>query len=98
MVKAAITLTYEDSNDIQREVVKEFTVEAQEMPKFDDNMGGGEMMDPGMMEPMDEGFKMPIWGWILIGVGGVAVLVVVIVIIRKKRKAKKEQEEDDEDI
>lgn len=98
MVKAAITLTYEDSNDIQREVVKEFTVEAQEMPKFDDNMGGGEMMDPGMMEPMDEGFKMPIWGWILIGVGGVAVLVVVLVIIRKKRKAKKEQEEDDEDI
>ena len=98
MVKAAITLSYEDSNDIQREVVKEFTVEAQEMPKFDENMNGGEMMDPGMMEPVDEGFKMPIWGWILIGVGGVAIVVVIIVIIRKKRRAKKEQEEDDEDI
>ena len=89
-VKASITLSYEDSNDIQREVVKEFTVEAQPMPTFDD-MGMGDMMDPGMMEPVDEGFHMPVWGWILIA-------VVVVVIIRKKIKAKKAQEDDDEDI
>ncbi len=96
-VKASITLSYEDSNDIQREVVKEFTVEAQPMPTFDD-MGMGDMMDPGMMEPVDEGFHMPVWGWILIAVGGVVVAVVVVVIIRKKIKAKKAQEDDDEDI
>ena len=97
-VKASITLSYEDSNDIQREVVKEFTVDAQEMPTFDDMGMGGEVMDPGMMMPEETGFKMPIWGWILIGVGGIVVIVVVVVIIRKKRKAKKEQEDDDEDL
>lgn len=95
-VKASVTLSYEDSNDIQREVVKEFTVEAQEMPKFDDMGMGG--MDPGMMEPMEQESHMPVWGWIAIVVGGAAVVVVIIIIIRKKRKAKKAQEDDDEDI
>ena len=95
-VKAFVTLSYEDSNDIQREVVKEFTVEAQEMPKFDDMGMGG--MDPGMMEPMEQESHMPVWGWIAIVVGGAAVVVVIIIIIRKKRKAKKAQEDDDEDI
>ncbi len=95
-VKASVTLSYEDSNDIQREVVKEFTVEAQEMPKFDDMGMGG--MDPGMMETMEQESHMPVWGWIAIVVGGAAVVVVIIIIIRKKRKAKKAQEDDDEDI
>lgn len=96
LVKASITLSYEDSNDIQREVVKEFTVDAQPMPTFEDP-GMGDF-DPGMMEPENTGFRMPVWGWILIGLGGAGVIIVIIVIIRKKRKAKKAQEDDDEDI
>jgi hypothetical protein len=58
----------------------------------------GNMVDPGYMdEPIEESAKMPVWGWALIGVGGVVVIAVVIAAVRKK-KAKKAQEDEDEDF
>lgn len=97
MLNGQVILSYEDSNGTQKEVIKEFTVEVMEyiMPDYGD-MG---MVDPGYMEePMDEGFKMPVWGWALIGVGGVIAVIVVVSVVVKKKKAKKAQEEEDEDF
>lgn len=97
MLNGQVILSYEDSNGTQKEVIKEFTVEVMEyiMPDYGD-MG---MVDPGYMEePIDEGFKMPLWGWALIGVGGVIAVVVVVSVVVKKRKAKKAQEDEDEDF
>ena len=97
MLTGQVILSYEDSNGTQKEVIKEFTVEVMEyiMPDYGD-MG---MVDPGYMEePMDEGFKMPVWGWALIGVGGVIAVIVVVSVVVKKKKAKKAQEEEDEDF
>ena len=92
-MNGTVLLTYEDSNGTQREITKEFTVEVMEMPVYD------VPMDPGMMEPVDEGFVMPFWGWLAIGVGGVVVVIVVAVVVTKKVKAaKKKQEEEDEDF
>jgi len=96
MLNGQVILSYEDSNGTEKQVTKEFTVEVMEyvMPDY-----GDMYVDPGYMEePMDEGFQMPFWGWILIGVGVVAVGSVVIVIVVKKRKAKKAQEDEDEDF
>ena len=97
MLNGQVILSYEDSNGTQKEVIKEFTVEVMEyiMPDYGD-MG---MVDPGYMEePIDEGFKMPLWGWALIGVGGVIAVVVVVSVVVKKKKAKKAQEDEDEDF
>ena len=92
-MNGTVLLTYEDSNGTQREITKEFTVEVMEMPVYD------VPMDPGMMGPVDEGFVMPFWGWLAIGVGGVVVVIVVAVVVTKKVKAaKKKQEEEDEDF
>lgn len=94
-LKGEVLLTYEDSNGTQKEVTKEFSIEVQEyiMPSFEDMP-----MDPGMMEPMDEGFRMPFWGWLIIAAAGTGVVIAVIVVVVKKRKAKKAQEEADEDF
>lgn len=92
-LKGTILLTYEDSNGTQKEVVKDFTVEVMEYPtmNFDDVP-----MEPA--EPVDEGFHMPLWGWILIGAGAAAAAVVTVVVVLKKKKARKQREDEDEDI
>lgn len=92
MVEGVFILSYEDAAGNLKEIERPFSVEVQEMiweePTID---------DPAFMEePVEAG--MPVWGWILIGVGGAAVIVVTIVIIRraKKRKAAKALEDEDD--
>lgn len=91
MVEGVFILSYEDAAGNLKEVERPFSVEVQEMiweePIID---------EPVMMEPEQTG--MPVWGWILIGVGGAAVIVVTVIIIRKakKRKAAKAMEDEDD--
>ncbi|MBR6790514.1 MAG: hypothetical protein IKM31_06590 [Oscillospiraceae bacterium] len=92
MVEGVFILSYEDAAGNLKEVERPFSVEVQEMiweePIID---------DPAFMEePVEAG--MPVWGWILIGVGGAAVIVVTVIIIRKakKRKAAKALEDEDD--
>ena len=98
-ISGTITLSYEDANGKIQTVSKDFTATAEE---YSDPWGG---MDPGMEEPMpDESEKtgLPVWGWVLIVLGGVAVVVVIVVVVRKRKKAKAlanlEAEDNDEDI
>lgn len=98
-ISGVITLTYEDANGKIQTVSKDFTATAEE---YSDPWGG---MDPGMEEPMpDESQQtgLPVWGWVLIVLGGAAVVVVIVVVVRKRKKAKAlanlEAEDDDEDI
>lgn len=98
-ISGIITLTYEDANGKIQTVSKDFTATAEE---YSDPWGG---MDPGMEEPMpDEPQQtgLPVWGWVLIVLGGAAVVVVIVVVVRKRKKAKAlanlEAEDNDEDI
>ena len=98
-ISGVITLTYEDANGKIQTVSKDFTATAEE---YSDPWGG---MDPGMEEPMpDEPQQtgLPVWGWVLIVLGGAAVVVVIVVVVRKRKKAKAlanlEAEDNDEDI
>jgi len=92
MVEGRFILSYEDAAGNLRELERSFSVEVQEMiwdePVID---------EPVMMEPEQTG--MPLWGWILIGVGGAAVIVIVLVAVRKakKKKAALALEDDDYD-
>ncbi len=99
---ALITVTYEDERGTIKTLTKDFsmTVEA----GMDPGMMDPGLMDPGMMDPgmemPSEKAGMPVWGWILIGLGAVAVVVAVIVIIKKKkakRRAALLMEDEDED-
>ena len=48
----------------------------------DENAGGG----------------LPLWGWLLIGLGVAgAAAVVIVLVVKKRRKARDEELEDDED-
>ena len=98
-ISGVITLTYEDANGKIQTVSKDFTDTAEE---YSDPWGG---MDPGMEEPMPEEPQqtgLPVWGWVLIVLGGAAVVVVIVVVVRKRKKAKAlanlEAEDNDEDI
>ena len=98
-ISGVITLTYEDANGKIQTVSKDFTATAEE---YSDPWGG---MDPGMEEPMPEEPQqtgLPVWGWVLIVLGGAAVVVVIVVVARKRKKAKAlanlEAEDNDEDI
>ena len=98
-ISGVITLTYEDANGKIQTVSKDFTATAEE---YSDPWGG---MDPGMEEPMPEEPQqtgLPVWGWVLIVLGGAAVVVVIVVVVRKRKKAKAlanlEAEDNDEDI
>ena len=45
--------------------------------------------DPGEpVEPVPQGFVMPVWGWALIALAAIILIIVIIKVI-KKRKAKK---------
>ena len=97
-VSGVITLTYGDVNGIAKTQTKEFSISVMEMPSYDDMYP----MDPGVDMPVETGFVMPWWGWLLIVIVVVAVVVVVVRIV-KKRKAKKlalelAEDEDDEDF
>ena len=98
-ISGVITLTYEDANGKIQTVSKDFAATAEE---YSDPWGG---MDPGMEEPMPEEPQqtgLPVWGWVLIVLGGAAVVVVIVVVVRKRKKAKAlanlEAEDNDEDI
>lgn len=99
-LSAVLTVTYEDEKGNVKELTKDFSMTVEEM-----NMGGDDMgFDPGF-DPMpmpEEPQGMPVWGWILIGVGVLAVGGGAAFVIIKKKKAKKKAaqltEDDDEDI
>lgn len=95
-----LTVTYEDEKGNEKTLTKDFSMTVEEM-----NMDPG--MDPGFdpgFEPMPEDGAqggMPVWGWILIGVGVVAAGVVVLIVLKKKKAKKRAaqlMEDDDEDI
>lgn len=97
-VEGKFILTYEDAAGNAHEVERTFSTTVEEM-----NYGEDPIDDPGFnpmgpVEPVKQG--LPGWAWILIGVGGLAVVgaaVVVIIKIKKKRTAKKQDLEDDYD-
>ena len=94
-----LTVTYEDEKGNAKTLTKEFSMTVEEMQMGgDDTMGGGmDTMVP--MEPEPTG--VPVWVWIVVGVGVVAAVVVVLVVLKKKkakRRAAQLMEDDDEDI
>lgn len=98
-VSGTITLTYEDVNGNEKKQTQDYSLTVSEMPSYDE-MPGMDMDAMGDMDMPQQG--MPVWGWVLIGVGVVAALVVVVVIVKKK-KAKRRAEllaedNDDEDF
>ncbi len=91
-VSGTVILTYEDSNGTEKTVEKEFKITAMEMemPSYMEDTG---MMDPGMMD--EPGGGIPLWVWVVSGIGVVAVgAVVAVIIIKKRRKAKQEMEDE----
>ena len=94
-----LTVTYEDEKGNAKTLTKEFSMTVEEM-----QMGGGDTMGGGMdtMVPMEpEPTGVPVWVWIVVGVGVVAAVVVVLVVLKKKkakRRAAQLMEDDDEDI
>ena len=97
-VSGTITLTYEDVNGNEKKQTQDYSLTVSEMPTYDDMPD----MDMDAMGDMDMQQGMPVWGWVLIGVGVVAVIVAVVVIVKKK-KAKRRAEllaedNDDEDF
>ena len=95
-LKGTITLSYEDDQGNVKTMTKDFSCDVQEMPNNND--GGMDNFDPGMVEPEKTG--LPIWAKALIGVAVVAVIAGVVVFVRKKRKEKAlgTLEDEDEDI
>ena len=92
MVEGKFILSYEDAAGNLKEVEKPFSVEVIEMENPDPGI------DVGPVEPIEpESTGMPVWGWILIGVGVVGAAVVTILIIKKKKASKKLDAEDDYD-
>ena len=91
-LSGTLKFTYEDANGDTKEIIREFSAEVMQMdmPAID---------DPGM-EPMPEEPKggLPMWAWILIGVGGAVVIAVVVIVVVVKVKAHKKRllEENDE--
>ena len=92
MVEGKFILSYEDAAGNLKEVEKPFSVEVIEMENPDPGI------DVGPVEPIEpESTGMPVWGWILIGVGVAGAAVVTILIIKKKKASKKLDAEDDYD-
>ncbi len=85
-VAAQVVVSYESARGEAKELTYDFTINVMEGMMEDPGMMPMPM-DPGMMEPEQTG--MPVWGWLLIGLGVVLVVVVVLVIVLKRRKKKK---------
>lgn len=94
-VSGAIVLNYEAEDGTLKTVSKDFSFTVMDMPAYDDTM-----MDPGMVEPVQQpGF--PVWGIVLIVVAVVVVVVIVVVVVRRKKKkaaALADLEAEDEDL
>ncbi len=82
-----IVITFEDEAGEATTIEKEMNLFVTE-PFIPDDMGMGDMMDPGMEE--QGGFKL--W-YILIPLAVIAVAVVVVIIILKKKKKKAHAQE-----
>lgn len=93
-----LTVTYEDEKANVKTLTKEFSMTVEEMQMGgDDMMGGMDAMTP--MEPEPTG--MPVWVWVVVGVGVVVAVIVILIVLRKKkarRRAAQLMEDDDEDI
>lgn len=99
-ISGMITLFYENSAGETKTLTKEYSCTVQP-GGFVDGGFSGEMDTP--MEPMPEPQQgVPMWVWIVSGLGIVGVVVAVVIIVLQKRKAKQmellEAEDDDEDI
>lgn len=89
-----LEIRYEDENGVVSKKEIEFTVTVME----DMDAGGG--MFPGEFDPSQEmepeqKKPFPIWGWVVIGVGVLALLIFVITLIKQQRRKKRAQLEDD---
>lgn len=96
-ISGDIVVTYEDA---EGNVTEKRTPINLNVASYED-IYGGEIMDPGMMEggdmpvdaePVSQG--IPFWVWIIVGVAVVGTAAVVAVVIVRKRK--KAQVDDDE--
>ena len=87
-IQGEVVITYEDVYGEPSEERWPFTLMVNEEVTFDDpmmgmeGMDGMEVYDPGMEE---SGGGMPWWGWVLCGLGVVALGVGGLMIYRKKR-------------
>lgn len=91
IIKAVIS--YEDESGNKTEVEKELTLFVQE------EMMGGDMMDPGMMEDFDEQPKAsPKWLIVVIILVVIILAVVGIIVFIKLKKKKKNQADLNEDL
>lgn len=87
-IQGEVVITYEDVYGEPSEERLPFTLMVNEEVTFDDpmmgmeGMDGMEVYDPGMEE---SGGGMPWWGWVLCGLGVVALGVGGLMIYRKKR-------------
>ncbi|MCY6484859.1 hypothetical protein OW763_10950 [Clostridium aestuarii] len=89
--KGKIIFSYDEPNGEHKEVIKEITINAQDMPEPEmgpDEMGEG--MGPDGMPPAEGGNKMSTKKKVGIGVAVAAIIILGVVI--KKRRAKKREE------
>lgn len=94
--KAKVRITYEDSSNKQKEIVKEVKMKVQDEAPDESEMYGMGMEDALIQEPQTAAWKKyGLWG------GGAALVLLAAGIIYKKRKKEKtlllEEEEDDEE-
>lgn len=98
-LSGVITLTYENSAGQTKTLTKEYSCTVQEMSMDISGNKGMDMMPEEMPQPSQ---GMPVWAWVLIVIGVLAVGGAVTAVILKEQKAKKlaqlEAEDEDEDI
>ncbi len=90
---AEVVVTYENARGESHELREAFSVEVGEAPM--------PMPDTSMMPDMPESTGMPVWGWLLIGLGVVAAAIAAVSIVMKKRKHARDaalEDDDDADI
>jgi uncharacterized repeat protein (TIGR01451 family) len=88
-IKGNVIFTYEDADGKTQEIKKEISLNVTEMPAQDENPGE-------QLPPADEGFKIPVWGYIAGGVVIAALIAVIILVVRKKIKKRREFMFDEE--
>lgn len=91
-IPAQIVVTYENAKGEEKEITHSFNLEV--MPGFDP---GGDFTEMPMPEPEPEKSGMPVWGWLLIGLGVVAGIVIAIVAVKKRNAKRAAALEDDQD-
>ena len=87
---AELIVSYENARGEANELRESFSIEVAE-PSFED-------MPISSFVDENAGGGLPLWGWLLIGLGVAgAAAVVIVLVVKKRRQARDEELEDDED-